>query len=142
MSHPICIKCGSKAKVTSFHSVHQGGGVGQVGLRGSTAKVLQGDGVDRRVGWGPQFITQDPPYVGAHYCRRTRAEATSPVRPPTSKAAQSPSVKQVMDCLTSAHGINVYLQLIWSCEKTLDSSEIKDAPQQLDIHFNRVDNLN
>lgn len=47
-----------------------------------------------------------------------------------------------MNCLTSAHGIYVYLQLIWSCEKTLDGTEIKDASQQLQIHFNRVDNLN
>lgn len=74
MSHPICIKCSSKAKVTSFHSLHQRGGVGQVGLWGSPTKVLQRDTVDGRVRWGPQFITQDPTDIGAHYCETTRGE--------------------------------------------------------------------
>lgn len=36
-----------------------------------------------------------------------------------------------MNCLTSVHGIYVYLKLIWSCEKTLNGTEIEDASQQL-----------
>lgn len=74
MSYPICIKCSSKAKVTSFHGIYQRAGVSQVGLWRSTTKVLQRDTVDSRVSRSSQLITQDPTYIGAHNCNTTRGE--------------------------------------------------------------------
>lgn len=67
MSYPICIKRSSKAKVSSFHSIHQRDGVSQVGLWRSATKILQGHTVDSRVSWGPQLITEDPTYIRAHH---------------------------------------------------------------------------
>lgn len=142
VSHPICIKCSSKAEVASFHSVHQGGSVGQVGLGGSTAKVLQRDAVDSGVRWGSQFFTEDPAHVGTHHCETTRAEDGAMGASADISGGSRGSAGPVMNCLTSTHGVYVYLELIRSCEETLDGTEIKDASQQLQIHLNRVDDLN
>lgn len=74
MSHPICIKCSSKAKFTSFHGIYQSAGIGEVGLWRTTTKVLQRDTVDSRVSRSSQLIAQDPTYIGAHNCGRRGEE--------------------------------------------------------------------
>lgn len=71
-SYPICIKCCTKAKVPSFHGVYQRGGISKVGLWRLASKVLQGNTVDSRVSRSSQLITQDPTYIRAHNCDKTR----------------------------------------------------------------------
>lgn len=66
-THSICIKGGSKTKLSSFHGVGERSGVRQVGVRVLAPKVLQRNTVHGRVGRSAQLITEDPPDVWAHH---------------------------------------------------------------------------
>lgn len=142
MSYPVRIKRCPEAKVTSLHGIYQRGGVGQVGLRRSASEVLQGDAVDSRVSRSSQLVTQDPAHIQARHCNTARGAEVCRGEERSRKThrlylqghiknSSGCCLRSMMNHLTSMHGIYVYLELIWSCEKTFNGTEVEDVSQHL-----------